>query len=177
MNIVVCPLSLAPQTAQIRKPARIVSLLDPLSRFPSIEGYGADRHLCVEVHDINFEEEGLDACCDKRMTRILDFVSAWDRETPILIHCYAGISRSTATAFITACAHNPGADEFEIAQALRQASPSAFPNRRFVDLADAALGRNGRMSAAIQSIGPGHTWLDIGEAKMFEIPGRFRTAV
>lgn len=176
MNIVVCPLSLAPQMAKLRKPHRIVSLLDPLSRFPLIEGYGADRHLCVEVHDINEEEEGLDAVCDLRMARILEFVGQWDRESPILIHCYAGISRSTATAFITACAHNPDADEFEIARALRKASPSAFPNKRFVALADAALGRNGRMNEAILSIGDGHSWLDIGEAKVFDIPAHFRAA-
>jgi predicted protein tyrosine phosphatase len=176
MSIIVCPLSLAPDVAARHKPARIVSLLDPLSRFPLIEGYGHDRHLCVEVHDINEEEEGLDACCDQRMTRILDFVGAWDHGAPILIHCYAGISRSTATAFITACAHNPGADEFEIARALRAASPSAFPNRRFVALADAALGRKGRMSEAILAIGDGQSWLEIGEAKAFEIAGRFQAA-
>lgn len=176
MNIIVCPLSLAPHMAKLRKPARVVSLLDPYSRFPSIEGYGHERHLCVEVHDINEEEEGMDACCDLRMTRILDFVGEWDRASPILIHCYAGISRSTATAYITACAHNPGADELEIARALRTASPSAFPNKRFVALADAALGRQGRMNAAIEAIGNGHSWLDIGEAKMFEIPGRYGEA-
>lgn len=176
MNIIVCPLSLAPEIAKWRKPQQVVSLLDPLSRFPSIEGYGADRHLCVEVHDINHEEEGLDACCDLRMSRILDFVSQWDRQDPILIHCYAGISRSTATAYITACAHNPDADEFDIAQALRDASPSAFPNPRFVALADKALNREGRMIEAIKSIGPGHSWLDIGENKKFEIPGHYKAA-
>jgi predicted protein tyrosine phosphatase len=173
MTIIVCPLSLVPDTAKLHKPARVVSLLDPLSRFPTIEGYGDDRHLCVEVHDINHEEEGLDACCDKRMARILDFVGAWDHGAPILIHCYAGISRSTATAFITACAHNPNVDEFEIARALRKASPSAFPNRRFVALADTALGRQGRMSEAIRAIGDGQSWLDIGEARPFELPVRF----
>lgn len=173
MSIIVCPLSLAPYMAKLRKPARVVSLLDPYSKFPLIEGYGADRHLCVEVHDINDEEERMDACCDKRMARIIDFVSAWDRTEPMLIHCYAGISRSTATAFIAACANNPDVDEFEIARTLREASPSAFPNTRFVALADAALGRKGRMSEAIRAIGPGANWLDIGEAKKFEIPGRF----
>ncbi|WP_395644519.1 tyrosine phosphatase family protein [Terricaulis sp.] len=176
MNIIVCPLSKAPHMARQHQVARVVSLLDPDSRFPLIDGYGADRHLCVEVHDINQEEEGMDACCDQRMTRILDFVGQWERDAPILIHCYAGISRSTATAFITACAHNPGVDESEIAQALRKASASAFPNRRFVALADAALGRNGRMSRAIASIGDGHNWYDIGEATPFEIPGTFGAA-
>ena len=115
----------------------------------------------------------MDACCDQRMRRILDFVGAWARDEPILIHCYAGISRSTATAYITACLHNPGVDEQEIALALRAASPSAWPNRRFVALADAELGRGGRMSRAVEHIGEGHNWYDIGEAEPFALRSRF----
>jgi predicted protein tyrosine phosphatase len=107
------------------------------------------------------------------MRMILNFVSAWAPEDPILIHCYAGISRSTATAFITACAHNPSADEEEIALALRAASPTASPNRRFVALADAELGRGGRMSRAIDKIGRGPSWYEVGEAKPFSISACF----
>ena len=72
-----------------------------------------------------------------------------------MVHCYAGISRSTAGAFVTACALNPQRDETTIARALRAASPTATPNRRIVALADQMLGRNGRMVTAIESIGPG----------------------
>jgi len=176
MTILVCPLSHATALALDKKPSRVVSLLDPESRFPKIDGYDHQRHLCVEVHDINEEVEGEDACCDLRMRRILDFVGAWDRQAPILIHCYAGISRSTATAFITACAHNPGADELEIARELRAASPSAWPNKRFVALADAQLGRDGRMSRAIDAIGDGHNWYDIGEAQPFTLSSTFEPA-
>ena len=46
---------------------------------------------------------------------MIRFVETWDGQTPMLIHCWAGISRSTASAFITACLHNPDADEEEIA--------------------------------------------------------------
>jgi predicted protein tyrosine phosphatase len=174
MTIIVCPLSHAPGIARERRPSHVVSLLDPESLFPSL-GYGCDRHLRIEVHDINAEAEGLDACCGLRMRRILDFVGDWDRSDPILIHCYAGISRSTATAYITACLHNPSADEEEIALALRAASPSAWPNKRFVALADAELARNGRMSRAIEAIGDGHDWRDIGEAAPFMLRARFGT--
>ena len=79
----------------------------------------------------------------------------WDRAEPMLIHCYAGVSRSTAAAFIAACALKPERDEFEVARALRAASPTATPNARLVALADAALGRDGRMSEAIAAIGRG----------------------
>lgn len=173
MTIIVCPLSRAPSIARDRRPSRVVSLLDPESRFPLLDGYGQDRHLCVGVHDVNEAREGDLICDDGHMGAILDFVGGWDRSDPLLIHCYAGISRSTATAYISACLHNPSADEGEIAWALRDASPSAFPNRRFVALADAALGRGGRMSRAILDIGDGASWLDIGENTPFDLPARF----
>ena len=172
MTIHVCPLSLAPELARRNKVSHVVSLLDPLTPFPVIQDVGP-RHLCIEVHDIEAEEDGMDPICAVRAKRILEFVSGWDRTQPILIHCYAGISRSTATAFITACAQNPGADEEAIALALRQASPSASPNRRFVALADAELGRGGRMSRAIERIGRGGSWLDIGEARPFSMPSSY----
>jgi predicted protein tyrosine phosphatase len=173
MAIIVCPLSRAPELARARKPSHVVSLLDPGAAFPAIEGYGEARHLRVPIHDIEVEVEGLEALCDRRMQTILEFVTAWGRDEPILIHCYAGISRSTATAYITACAHNPTADEEEIALALRSASPTASPNRRFVELADAELGRSGRMSRAIEAIGRGASWYEIGEAEPFVLRSRF----
>jgi predicted protein tyrosine phosphatase len=173
MAILVCPLSRAPELARDRKPSHVVSLLDPGTPFPALTGYSHDRHFCLEIHDIEAELEGFDAMCGQRMNMILDFVGGWGRDEPMLIHCYAGISRSTATAYITACAHNPSADEEEIALALREASPSASPNRRFVALADAALGRGGRMSRAIEKIGRGATWFDIGEAQPFTLASRF----
>jgi predicted protein tyrosine phosphatase len=172
MNIIVTPLSRAAEIASARKPSHAISLLDPGTPFPEL-GLGP-RHLQTGVHDIEAELAGYDACCDIRMRAILDFASGWDRADPMLIHCYAGISRSTATAYVTACLHNPGYDEEAIAVALRHASPTASPNRRFVALADAALGRNGRMSKAIERIGRGPSWLEIGEAKPFELATDFR---
>ncbi|MBV9556017.1 MAG: hypothetical protein JO254_02955 [Pseudolabrys sp.] len=73
----------------------------------------------------------------------------------MVVHCYAGISRSTAAAFVAACALNPGRDEMQIAQAIREASPTATPNARIVSIADRLLGRRNRMVRAIESIGPG----------------------
>jgi len=170
--IIVCPLSQAPSIARDRKPSRVVSLLDPGTTFPVL-GFGDDQHLRMSVHDIEEEMDGLDRPAQHHMQAILTFVRSWDRADPMLIHCYAGLSRSTATAFITACAHNPDIDEHRIALALREASEHAAPNRRFVALADAALGRNGRMSAAIDAIGRGANWYEIGENKPFTLASRF----
>jgi hypothetical protein len=48
--------------------------------------------------------------------------AGWDRAHPLVVHCYAGVSRSTASAFIAACALAPHRDEAAIAQAIRQAA-------------------------------------------------------
>jgi predicted protein tyrosine phosphatase len=86
---------------------------------------------------------------------ILDFAGNWDRSRPLVINCYAGISRSTASAYIIAAALSPKRDEAELANTLRAVSPSATPNPRLIALADQVLGRDGRMIEAIKAIGRG----------------------
>lgn len=172
MAILICPLSRVPEVVRTRKPSHVVSLLDPHSAFPQ----PGTHHLKVSVHDITEDAHGWTAPAREHMTDILDFVSSWERAAPMLVHCYAGISRSTATAYITACLHNPGVDEEEIALALRAASPVAWPNSRFIALADAEMGRAGRMSRAIAAIGPGVSWEEAGENVPFEIASVFERA-
>ena len=87
--------------------------------------------------------------------RLIDFASRWDRTAPMVVHCFAGISRSTAGAFVAACAINPQRDEQEIAWAIRRASRTAQPNARIVAIADQLLKRDGRMVRAVETIGPG----------------------
>jgi len=87
--------------------------------------------------------------------RLIDFVGAWDRATPMVMHCFAGISRSTAGAYVAACALNPKRDEMQIAWDIRRASRTAQPNSRIVLIADRLLKRDGRMMHAIDAIGPG----------------------
>jgi predicted protein tyrosine phosphatase len=173
MTIIVSSLSRAPDVAREHKVSHVVSLLDPGTAFPIISGLPEERRLRLSLHDVEEEADGLDVCGHPHMDQIIAFVRAWDAQAPILIHCYAGLSRSTATAFITACARNPDADEVEIAQTLRKSSSTASPNRRFIALADAALGRQGRMSHAIEAIGRGGNWWEIGEAKPFTMPSTF----
>ncbi|MES1202704.1 MAG: protein-tyrosine phosphatase family protein [Pseudomonadota bacterium] len=169
MTILVSPLSRVPEVIAERKPARVISLLDPTMAFPETGPAYIDKHLRVEVHDIVEAQEGWLHPTEAHVDELLKFIAAWDEKGPILIHCYAGISRSTATAFVTACLHNPDTDEMIIARELREASPTATPNRRIVQLADLALGRKGRMLHAVESIGRGASWAEIGEAEPFAL--------
>lgn len=113
------------------------------------------NHLRISMDDITEEIDGFVAPCDAHIAQLLDFIGGWDRAAPLVVHCYAGISRSTASAFAAACALNPKRDEATIAQQIRDASPTAFPNRLIVALADRALGRDGRMLRALDAMGPG----------------------
>ncbi len=122
---------------------------------PTPEGIEPDRHLTLAMHDIEGALAGYTPPGLEHAEQLLHFMSSWDQTSPVLIHCYAGVSRSTAAAFISLCALNPDMDEALIAMQIRQASPKAQPNRLFVSHADALLGRGGRMSRAIEEIGPG----------------------
>lgn len=166
----VSSLALAPELVRKHRPARIVSLLSPYDDFPSFADHAPDMHLQVPIHDITQDHGEWTAPASADAQSIIDFVEPWDRTAPLLIHCWAGISRSTASAFIAACLHNPDADEYEIALTLRNASPTASPNARLVAHADDILGRGGRMRAAIERIGRG---LIASEAQPFSIPSRY----
>ena len=115
------------------------------------------NHLILGLDDIHEPCNGYVAPCDEHVSKLIGFVRGWDRTAPMVVHCYAGISRSTAGAFVAACALNPGRGELHIAQELRRRSDTASPNRRIVSIADDLLGRNGRMVDAINAIGPGAT--------------------
>ena len=73
----------------------------------------------------------------------------------MLVHCWAGISRSTAAAYIMACDRLGPGKEGLVAKRLRAASPTATPNPLMIRLADEALARDGAMSRAIAHIGRG----------------------
>jgi predicted protein tyrosine phosphatase len=107
------------------------------------------------MDDITLPLEGYTAPADEHVSKLIAFVRGWDRAAPLVMHCYAGISRSTAAAYVAACTLNPQRDERAIARKLRLASPTATPNLRIVALADRALGRGGRMTTAIEEIGRG----------------------
>ena len=59
-----------------------------------------------------------------------------------------------ASAFAILCDRLGEDREIEIARAIRARAPHAQPNRLIVRHADEALGRGGRMIAALNSMGP-----------------------
>ena len=151
----VCSLSRIASTVEASGASHLVSIINiatPVERPGSI---AAGNHLFIGVNDIVEPMDGMVLPGEEHVLQLLDFVETWDQVHPLVIHCFAGISRSTAAAFITLGATRPARTERAIALKLREASPIATPNARLVALADHLLGRNGRMVTAIEAIGRG----------------------
>lgn len=151
----VCPLSKVEATVASTQAERLLSLLAPGTAMTRPASIIEANHLYLSLHDIAEAQDGMTLPGEAHMTTLLDFAERWDRAKPLVINCYAGISRSTASAYIIAAALQPARDEQELAETLRKLSPSATPNPRLIALADAMLGRNGRMVEAVRSIGRG----------------------
>jgi predicted protein tyrosine phosphatase len=151
----VCPLSRLHETVRATGASHVVTLINHdtvVERPPLIH---PKRHLFIAVSDIIEPLEGHILPAVEHLEPLLAFARRWEREKPLVFHCLAGISRSTAAAYITACALAPERTESEIARTLREASPTATPNLRMVAVADDLLGRSGRMVDAVRSIGRG----------------------
>ena len=167
-TVIVCGLADVAPLVAARRPSHLITLLDPATMIETPAGVSPDRHLKLGVNDIVEPMEQMIVPDAGVVDRILAFGATWDGADPMLVHCWAGISRSTATAFILACERSPGADERAIARALRQAAPHASPNRRIVALADELMGRRGRMVNAVEAMGD----YDYTAACPFDFPAR-----
>jgi predicted protein tyrosine phosphatase len=161
--IIVAPLHAVPGLVEAEKVGHVVSLLSPSMTPPTLP-VGQDRHLRLTLHDIEAPAEGFVAPQAHHVEELINFAGAWGREQPLLIHCFAGISRSTAAAYTVMCALAGDGAEERLARELRTHSPQATPNRRIVALADDLLSRRGRMVDAIAAIGRGE---DAMEGRIF----------
>jgi len=155
MEIIVSPLAAVQLLVNRHKVGHVVSLLGPETPHRSFTGIADDNHLKLTFHDITAPAEGFTAPAADHVETLIHFLKARQGHDPMLIHCWAGISRSTASAFTAMCLYNPDVDELKLAQQLRSLSHVATPNRRIVAFADDIMGRQGRMVDAVDAIGRG----------------------
>ncbi len=153
-RLLVAPLSSLTDALAHHAPSHLVSLLSPEHMIATPDGFPAAMHLRLGVNDIVDPAAGTAPPARKHIDELLEFSRGWDARQPLLIHCWAGISRSMASAFTILCDRLGPDREIEIARAMRQRAPHAQPNRLLVQHADDALGRKGKMIAALNSMGP-----------------------
>jgi predicted protein tyrosine phosphatase len=152
VTLVVCPLYHLQRQIARATPSRVVSLLAPGQATPALPPV---PRLSLAFHDIDAPRSGLVAPDREMVQALVNFAGDWREPEPMLVHCWMGVSRSTAAALILACALRSDRDEAEAARALRAASPTATPNPLMIALADDLLRREGRLVAAAKAIGRG----------------------
>jgi predicted protein tyrosine phosphatase len=148
-SITICGLEELPGHCQVGV-SHVLSILDP--EWPVPEAFGAfGEHAKLELrfHDV-IEEHGDEVIPPQpeHVGELLAFGRHLQTGAHLLVHCHAGVSRSTASMALIlaqACPDVPGAVIFEQVLTIR---PRAWPNLRIVELGDALLGRNGALITA-----------------------------
>ncbi|HXQ10005.1 MAG TPA: hypothetical protein VN805_03295 [Caulobacteraceae bacterium] len=153
MTLIVCSLSSLADVIAERRPSHVLTLLSPDLMIEPLVGVAPERHLRLTLDDIHEPVPGLIVPDESAVQRVIAFGEGWDRSAPMVVHCFAGVSRSSASALAIACARNPDVDERLIAMTLRRRAPHVFPNRRITAIADSLLDRQGRLIAAVEAMG------------------------
>ena len=150
-KIHVCPLSDLEAILCTSRARRMISLMGP-SKAAAQPVQITEGFLAMEFHDIAAPRDGLSPPTEAHITELLQFLTAWDRKSDLLIHCWMGISRSAAAAAIALAQQQPQGDMVQLATLLRKASPVATPNPLMISIADDLLQLNGRLRTAIAAI-------------------------
>lgn len=131
----------------------VLSITDPgWPELPAFEAYGDVRRTSLQFHDVIDPGPGLILPAAEHMEAILRFGRDMDEAAEdghLLVHCHMGISRSTAAMATLMALAEPERDDDEIFATLREIRPQAWPNSVMIAMADAMLGRDGKLSAAL----------------------------
>ena len=130
--------------------------MDPGSRYSIPSGPSLEQHLRIECHDIvtdevRYSEPYVRPTAD-HVAQIINFARAWDGRGRVLVHCMAGVSRSSAAGLILLAARHPGRER-EIARLMRERGPWMNPNPLMIRLADDTLHRDGALVDALHAMG------------------------
>ncbi len=166
-RILVTPLSAVEDVLRVHRPSHIVTLLSPEHMIDTPAGFAPERHLRLGVNDVVDPTAGDTPPERRHIEQLLAFSRRWPAEDPMLVHCWAGISRSMAATYIILCDRLGDGSEVLAAKAIRARAAHAYPNALLVRHADDLLGRQGRMVDAIKAIGAGRM---VAEGEVVEFP-------
>jgi len=137
----------------------VLSILDPEYPVPEAFGsYGEHDRLELRFHDIIEERPGEMAPTQADVERLLLFgqrlIAEADAEPGrehLLVHCHAGVSRSTAAMTLILAQARPRHTAAEVMAAVVGIRPQAWPNLRMIEMGDRLLGRGGDIVGAVHA--------------------------
>ena len=133
----------------------VLSILDPeWPDPPAFAGFAPHRRLALRFHDIIDPTPGWLAPSQGDVERLLEFGRELNQpaQSHLLVHCHAGVSRSTAAAALILAQAYPERPAGEALDAVARMRPRAWPNLRILEFGDALLGRDGEIVAAAAAL-------------------------
>ncbi len=155
--IIVCSLADQKNICQTVNASHLISVIDP--GYQPETPQNIQNHLKLGFDDIiEIKEENtiyrVPGISSKQIlpnqnhiNDIIDFVNTWDQSTPIVIHCWCGVSRSMATAIFILCNINPGNADKNV-RYMRSIAPHANPNKLMVSIFERYLNIEGQLIEA-----------------------------
>ena len=135
--------------------SHVLSILDPDWPVPEAFGaFGEHAKLELRFHDvIEPDIAGTTPPREEDVSALLAFGRDLMAEPPadahLLVHCHAGVSRSTASMALVLAQGLPDIAADRIFAEVLRIRGKAWPNLRIVEMGDALLGRGGALVAAV----------------------------
>lgn len=135
----------------------VLSILDPEWPVPEAFGeFGEHEKLELRFHDVIEEMPDQSPPREEHVTALLAFGRDLMTEPPadahLLVHCHAGISRSSASMTLILAQGLPEVPAPEILEEVLRIREKAWPNLRMLEMGDAMLGRGGTLVAAAHDV-------------------------
>jgi predicted protein tyrosine phosphatase len=133
----------------------VLSILDPEHPTPdSFGSFGEYDKLELRFDDIIDESSSKTAPQQSDIEALLRFGQSFEgtRDEHLLVHCHAGISRSSAAAALLIAQARPDLSAEAIFAHLARLRPQLWPNLRLIELGDSRLHRQGELVAEVARI-------------------------
>jgi len=145
-KVTICGIPELPQHCAVGV-SHVLSIIDTHEPRPrALDSYSGIEHELIRFDDVVAEYPGFEACTQAHIEQVLAFGEKVHARPDghVLVHCHAGISRSTAAAAILMTQFAPGTEEQAFLKLL-ELRKHGWPNTRMVEFADRLLGRNGAL--------------------------------
>lgn len=149
MPFAICGVSEVPSYAAVPLD-HIISFRDHRQPAPDIQAFKSNFSLHNFVFDDTGDPSSARACTEQTMRCLLAIYAQTNLNQGVLFHCFAGVSRSSAAAFIWLVYHGESYERaYQLIVSVR--GPFVCPNQLMVKLADSLIGHEGKMSTFLSA--------------------------
>jgi predicted protein tyrosine phosphatase len=155
-RITICGIAELPEHSEVGV-SHVLSILDPGWPVPDAFGsFGEHARLELRFHDVIDETPGMVTPRREHVEQVLafgrDLLAEPAGRANLLVHCHAGISRSTASMILILAQARPDLPAEALAREVLRIRDKAWPNLRIIELGDSLLGRGGEIVAAARGL-------------------------